>query len=90
MGADAAVTHAISGRAIAPSTLTASLGSSSTCNPRCPPLRADYSPFISLPQRGHKFSGDINGLECFLGPPKAAFLLASVARFLYPMELPYT
>src|SRR6202043_2798833 len=42
-------------------------------------------PRPALPSRGHKFSGDINGLGCFLSTPKGPFLLASIAGFLYPI-----
>ena len=37
------------------------------------------------PLYGHKFSGDINGLNPLSVGLKAAFLLASIARILYPM-----
>jgi len=40
----------------------------------------------ALPWRRHIFSGDINGLEGLQGGAGAAFLLASIARILYPME----
>src|ERR1700688_5267378 len=39
----------------------------------------------ALPWRGHIFSGDINGLEGLQGGVGRAFLLASIARILYPM-----
>jgi hypothetical protein len=38
-----------------------------------------------LPLSGHKFSGDINGLNRVSTPAKGPFRLASIARFLYPM-----
>jgi hypothetical protein len=37
-----------------------------------------------LPWRNHKFSGDINELNPAITPLKGLFLLASIARFLYP------
>ena len=39
----------------------------------------------ALPWRGHIFSGDINGLEGHQGGAGRPFLLASLARILYPM-----
>jgi hypothetical protein len=37
------------------------------------------------PSARHKFSGDIKGLRPLLRGPKPPFLLASIARFLYPI-----
>lgn len=42
-------------------------------------------PVAALPCRGHKFSGDINGLNPLRSRFGRAFLLASIARFLYPI-----
>jgi hypothetical protein len=39
----------------------------------------------TLPWSGHKFSGDINGLNPLFVGSKAPFLLASIARILYPI-----
>jgi adenylosuccinate synthase len=50
------------------------------------PLRQASNPAAALPCHCHKFSGDINGLGASLGDPGAPFLLASIARFLYPMD----
>ena len=40
---------------------------------------------LALPWLGHIFSGDINGLDSPQDSAEAAFLLASIARILYPM-----
>jgi hypothetical protein len=38
-----------------------------------------------LPSDGHEFLGDINGLKLAPSPVKPPFLLASLARILYPI-----
>jgi hypothetical protein len=40
---------------------------------------------VGLPWSGHKFSGDINGLRGLYASFWIAFLLASIACFLYPV-----
>ena len=52
----------------------------STFRPWAIALQPDW-----LPWPRHKFSGDINGLNPPLTPPEGPFLLASIARFLYPV-----
>src|ERR1700722_6649591 len=41
--------------------------------------------FAAPPWRSHIFSGDINGLEGSQDGARPPFLLASIARILYPM-----